>query len=106
MHRPYSHDPRMELAAAAGSEGPGSKSCQLRLLLAYERVSVTERGEGGGRGGGGTESSSGDIMRSLLPINSLRNMALLAADTPLVTMVDVDLLIDQSLSRELMDDKR
>ena len=42
-------------------------------------------------------------MRTLLPINSLRNVALLAADSPLVAMVDVDLMLDRSLSRDLMD---
>ena len=51
--------------------------------------------ESGGRGG------SSVVMRSLLPINSLRNAALLGADTSLVAMVDVDLLLSTGLSRQL-----
>ena len=58
------------------------------------------QGRGGGRVGGA--GGGGAIMRSLLPINSLRNAALLAADTPMVAMIDVDLLISKGLSDSLL----
>ncbi len=57
-------------------------SCALRLLLTYELVSE-------------------DMLGRLLPVNSLRNTALLAADSELVAMVDVDLLPSKTLSHML-----
>ena len=39
-------------------------------------------------------------------LRSLRNAALLAADTPLVAMVDVDLLLSRGLAEELRDARR
>lgn len=38
---------------------------------------------------------------ALLPINALRNAAVVAASTPLVAMVDVDLLLARGLAQEL-----
>ncbi|KAJ9507558.1 hypothetical protein QJQ45_019364 [Haematococcus lacustris] len=57
-------------------------SCALRLLLMAEIL-----GEA--------------AARPLFPINSLRNAALLASDTPLVAMIDTDLLLSSSLATEL-----
>lgn len=57
-------------------------NCQLDLMLAYEVV--------------------GDpLMQTLLPINALRNYALLQARTNVVAMVDVDLLLSKGLSDDL-----
>lgn len=57
--------------------------CQLFIMLLYEVV--------------------GDVfMEALLPINLLRNAALLPAQTPLVAMVDVDLLISGSAAEEVL----
>jgi hypothetical protein len=60
-----------------------SNSCRLRVLLLYEYV-------------------DSDFMAALIPINALRNAAILAADTPLVAMVDVDLLISANLGHNLV----
>ena len=40
-------------------------------------------------------------MVSLIPINALRNMALVAASSPLIAMIDVDLMISKSLEHSL-----
>jgi hypothetical protein len=61
-------------------------ACALRLLLLYELV------------------AAGDVLQVLLPINAMRNAAMLGADTPLVAMVDVDLLISASLAHEVLSD--
>jgi glycosyltransferase-like protein LARGE len=58
-------------------------SCELKLLLFYELL--------------GEEAAT-----VLYPINCLRNAAMLAATTPLVAMVDVDLLISSTLAHDLM----
>ncbi|KAJ9534178.1 hypothetical protein QJQ45_002173 [Haematococcus lacustris] len=57
-------------------------ACALRLLLVTELL--------------------GEAAALLLfPINSLRNVALLASDTPMVAMIDVDLLLSSSLASDL-----
>ncbi|GFH27673.1 uncharacterized protein HaLaN_26036, partial [Haematococcus lacustris] len=56
-------------------------SCAMRLLLVTEML--------------GEQSAL-----LLFPLHSLRNMALLAADTPLVAMIDVDLVLSSTLSDE------
>ena len=57
------------------------ESCQPIVMIMYEVVSEPVMGE-------------------MLPINALRNAALLPASTPLVTMMDVDLLISRSLAEQ------
>lgn len=64
---------------------PGS--CQLLLMLLYEVV-------------------RDEATASLLPINTLRNAALMSATSPLVAMIDVDLLLSSSLAAELQDEAR
>ncbi|KAJ9517971.1 hypothetical protein QJQ45_004365 [Haematococcus lacustris] len=56
-------------------------SCAMRLLLVTEML--------------GEQSAL-----LLFPLHSLRNMALLTADTPLVAMIDVDLVLSSTLSDE------
>jgi hypothetical protein len=48
-----------------------------------------------------TEMVTDASMAALLPINALRNIALIAASTPLVAMIDVDLLVSTSLADSL-----
>lgn len=62
---------------------PGA--CALRLLLLTELV-------------------ADPAMHLLMPINTLRNAALSAADTPLVAMLDVDLLPSASLADAVLKD--
>ncbi|KAJ9533545.1 hypothetical protein QJQ45_026604, partial [Haematococcus lacustris] len=71
--------------------GPGtghaessSTGCALRVLLMTELVGDS-------------------LLRALLPINSLRNAALLAVDSPLVAMVDVDLLPSTTLVQAVLE---
>ncbi|GLC43921.1 hypothetical protein PLESTM_001535900 [Pleodorina starrii] len=62
-----------------------SSACSLRLLLLYEVV-------------------GDEMLAALMPINALRNAAFLAADTPLVAMVDVDLSPSWSLAGQVLVD--
>lgn len=59
-------------------------NCQLDILLLYEVV-------------------ADDVMTVMFPINSMRNYALLQARTPLVAMVDVDLIVSNALLQWLLD---
>lgn len=58
-------------------------ACALRLLLLYELV-----GE--------------PVMHKLFPKCAVLNAALLAADTPLVAMLDVDLLPAKALTTDVL----
>ncbi|EFJ50228.1 hypothetical protein VOLCADRAFT_89141 [Volvox carteri f. nagariensis] len=81
-------------AAAAGADADAGATpaataigaCVLRLMLLYELV-------------------ADEVMAALMPINALRNAAILAADTPLVAMVDVDLSPSLSLSQHLLSNR-
>lgn len=68
------------LSSQASTSRPG---CQLRLLLVYELFE--------------TEKAAA----VLFPVNSLRNLARVMADTPLITNIDVDMLPSVSLSASL-----
>lgn len=62
----------------------GDNSCALNMMLLLETVSDR-------------------AMKWMLPINVLRNYALLAARTRLVAMVDVDLLPSVGLAKWLVE---
>jgi hypothetical protein len=62
-------------------------NCQLDIMLLYEVV-------------------LDDVMKVMFPINSMRNYALLQARTPLVAMVDVDLIVSNALLQWLLDRKK
>lgn len=62
-------------------------NCQLDILLLYEVV-------------------LDEVMKVMFPINSMRNYALLQARTPLVAMVDVDLIVSNALLQWLLDKKK
>ena len=70
--------------ANAGEGHGGREGCRITLLLLYEQLLDT-------------------TVAALLPINALRNAALLAAETPLIAMVDVDLLLSRGLDEEIKD---
>lgn len=48
------------------------------------------------------EAMEDELMTELMPINTARNYALLHAKTPLVAMLDVDLLISSSLFQDML----
>jgi glycosyltransferase-like protein LARGE len=61
--------------------------CQLDIMLLYETV-VDE------------------VMKVMFPINTMRNYALLQAKTRLVAMVDVDLIVSNTLLQWLQVGKK
>jgi glycosyltransferase-like protein LARGE len=61
-------------------------ACALRVLLVYELV-------------------ADELLPVILPVNSIRNVAMLAATTPLVAMVDVDLILSANLANQVLKDK-
>ncbi len=70
-----------------GESVGGRAGCRITLLLLYEQLLDT-------------------TVAALLPINALRNAALVAAETPLVAMVDVDLLLSRGLDDEIKDKEK
>jgi hypothetical protein len=62
-------------------------NCQLDIMLLYEVV-------------------YDEVMKVMFPINSMRNYALLQARTPLVAMVDVDLIVSNALLQWLLDKQK
>ncbi|GIL67196.1 hypothetical protein Vafri_20632 [Volvox africanus] len=75
-----------DLDVATKRDTATSSSCTLRLMMVYEMV-----GDG--------------QMSVLMPVNALRNIAMLAVDTPLASMVDVDLSVSWSLAGHVMSNK-
>lgn len=73
----------------AQSEHPHNKRmhCSFRLMLVYESV-------------------SSDQVAVLYPVNSLRNLARLMADTQLIANIDVDMLPSVSMSNALAEPER
>lgn len=65
-------------------------ACSLRILLLYERVAAPDHA----------------ALAPLLPVNTLRNAAHLAATTPLTAMVDVDVSVSRTLSALVTDRDR
>jgi glycosyltransferase-like protein LARGE len=59
-------------------------ACQLDVMVLYETV-VDE------------------VMQHMFPVNTLRNYALIQARTQLVAMVDVDLIVSNSLVQWLQE---
>lgn len=53
-----------------------------------------------------TEITADRALAALVPINALRNAALLAIRTPLVAMIDVDLAVSDSLQNVLQNADR
>jgi hypothetical protein len=64
-------------------ENLGPSACSLSILLVTELVD--------------------DSLEDHLPINSLRNQAVLLAQTPLVAMLDADMVVSRSLAQSLAD---
>ncbi|GLI58552.1 hypothetical protein VaNZ11_000296 [Volvox africanus] len=68
-------------SSADGSSHP--HTCTLRIVLVYELV-------------------ANDIMATLMPLNILRNTAMLMTTTPLVAMVDADMLFNWGLAAKVL----
>lgn len=64
-------------------EGLGPNACTLSVLLVTELVD--------------------ESLQEHLPVNSLRNQAVLLAQTPLVAMLDADMVVSKSLAESLAD---
>jgi hypothetical protein len=64
-------------------DGLGPKACSLSALLVTELVD--------------------ESLEEHLPINSLRNQAVLLAQTPLVAMLDADMVVSRTLAESLAD---
>lgn len=64
-------------------DGLGPKACSLSVLLVTELVD--------------------ESLQEHLPINGLRNQAVLLAQTPLVAMLDADMVVSRSLAESLAD---
>lgn len=73
MHAAHTH------THTCRAETHGDAACSLRMLLVVEPVQEL-------------------ILADLMPINALRNLAMLAADTPLEMMLDVDLVPSSNLA--------
>ena len=77
----------MEAGAGDISGGQRQRGCQVTVLLLYELLLDA-------------------TIAALLPINALRNAALSAAGSPLVAMVDVDLLLSRGLFEDVSDQSK
>jgi hypothetical protein len=64
-------------------EALGPKACSLSILLVTELFDAS--------------------LQDHLPINSLRNQAVLLAQTPLIAMLDADMVVSKSLTQSLAD---
>eukprot|EP00879_Flechtneria_rotunda_P010851 GHRR01011340.1.p1 GENE.GHRR01011340.1~~GHRR01011340.1.p1 ORF type:complete len:323 (+),score=75.49 GHRR01011340.1:846-1814(+) len=78
VHVPYSHFCWLCICRMEAAD-----NCQLDILLLFETV-------------------ADDVMKVMFPINTMRNYALLQARTPLVAMVDVDLIVSNALLQWLL----
>eukprot|EP00878_Enallax_costatus_P034166 GHUV01037827.1.p1 GENE.GHUV01037827.1~~GHUV01037827.1.p1 ORF type:complete len:113 (-),score=29.95 GHUV01037827.1:339-677(-) len=85
--RPAEKSTVLYLTAVAARRMEAANNCQIDILLLYETV-------------------LDDVMKVMFPINTLRNYALLQAKTPLVSMVDVDLIVSNALLQWLLEQKK
>jgi hypothetical protein len=75
-----------ESQPASGSGGGHDTTCMLRVLLLYELV-------------------ASDIMAALMPLNILRNAAMLATTTSMVAMVDADMATNAGMASDVLVNK-